>query len=53
MMFDEKKAMQDAIAAIARLNFFQLLVIQNNLSEHILNCYNYSVLQAQQKETEH
>lgn len=35
---DEKK-MQEAIEALAQLNFEQLLVMQANLSEHVMNCY--------------
>lgn len=40
MKTDEKK-MTDAISALMELNFHQLLIMQANLSEHILNTYEY------------
>jgi hypothetical protein len=32
--------MQNAVDAVARLSWDQLLILQRNLSEHILNCYD-------------
>lgn len=44
-MINEEKAMTDAINAITRLNFRQLCTLQASLSEHILNCLQYSYAQ--------
>lgn len=43
LMFDREKAMTDAIDAIVRLDFTQLVVLNAHLAEHMFN-----VLQAAQ-----
>lgn len=50
MKTDETK-MKEAVDALMQLNFHQLLVMQANLSEHVLNCYNYHASKHQDGET--
>lgn len=38
-------AMQDALTSLSKLTFKQLVILQANLSNHILECYNYAELQ--------
>jgi hypothetical protein len=53
-MVDQEKAMTDAINAITRLNFSQLLTLQASLSEHTYNVWQQMMLnQEQQKQKQH
>lgn len=42
-MFDEKKAMLDAINAISRLNWGQLLLLNRHLGEHLDNIWQHQL----------
>jgi len=42
---NEEKAMTDAVEAIARLKWPQLLTLQAQLSGHILNCWDHHQVQ--------
>lgn len=41
-MFDHEKAMTDAINAITRLNFRQLITLQASLAEHVFNVWQHA-----------
>jgi len=45
MPINHQKALEDALDALSRLTYRQLIVLQANLSDHILQCYNYAELQ--------
>jgi len=40
-MINHEKAMKDALDAVSRLTFRQLLILSANLTEHISNCFSY------------
>ncbi len=42
MPINHDKAMTDALDAISRLTFPQLLNLSANLTEHISNCFSYT-----------
>lgn len=48
-MINHEKAMQDALEAVAKLTWRQLLFLQYNLSDHIMNCYNYAEMSKTQE----
>jgi len=48
-MINHEKAMQDALEAVSRLTYRQLIVLQANLSDHILQCYNYAEMRKAQE----
>jgi hypothetical protein len=49
-MVDQQKAMTDAIDAICRLNWGQLLLLNNHLSEHIHNIWQDQLLRKAREE---
>lgn len=50
MPINHEKAMQDALEAVSKLTFKQLVILQANLSNHLLECFNYAELQQRQGE---
>jgi hypothetical protein len=49
---DEKK-MTDAMNAIAKLSWSQLLALQANLADHVLGCYQQHLMKRLAQENEH
>lgn len=43
-MINQQKAMEDAINALVRLNFGQLILFQRHVSEHVFNVFEGAAL---------